>query len=98
MLEKLEGIYNRWISIQEQMNDPAVINDMDKYIKLNKDYKDLQPIVDAYKEYKNVTENITSTKEVLKNEKDEDFREMAKEELDTLVKRKEELDEEMVRR
>lgn len=95
MLEKLKGIYDRWKSIQEQMNNPEVINNMEKYIKLNKDYKDLQPIVDAYKEYKNVVENIDSTRDVLKTEKDEDFREMAKEELDSLQKRKEALDEEI---
>jgi len=57
---------------------------MKRYIKLNKDYKDLQPVVDAYKEYKNIVNNIAHAKDILQTEKDEDFREMAKIELDTL--------------
>ena len=61
MLDKLEGIYNRWQDIGEMMNDPNVMADMKKFIKLNKDYKELQPIVDAYKEYANVLANIDST-------------------------------------
>ncbi len=95
MLEKLEAIYQRFTDIGEQMNDPAVVGDMKKFIKLNKDYKDLQPIVDAYKEYKNVLDNLDSTKEMLKTEKDEEFREMAKLELNELTSRKNELEEEI---
>lgn len=77
------------------MSDPDAMSDMKKYIKLNKDYKDLQPIVDAYKEYSNVIANIESTKEVLKTEKDDEFREMAKQELNELSERKEEMEEEI---
>jgi peptide chain release factor 1 len=95
MLDKLEAIYQRWSNIQEEMNDPAAMSDMKKFIKLSKDYKELQPIVDAYKEYKDIIGNIDSTKELLKTEKDEEFREMAKEELNELVKRKDELEEEI---
>ena len=93
MLDKLEGIYNRWQEIGEQMNDPGVMSDMKKFIKLNKDYKELQPIVDAYKEYANVVANIDSTRLVLKTEKDEEFREMAKQELHELSERKESMEE-----
>ena len=93
MLEKLGELYKKWEEIGEQMTDPEVISDMKRFIKLNKDYSELEPIVKAYKEYKNVIENIDSTKELLQTEKDDDFREMAKEELSDLQKRKEELDE-----
>jgi peptide chain release factor 1 len=93
MLEKLEAIYARFQEIGEKMNDPAITGDMKKFIQLNKDYKDLQPIVDAYKEYKNVLKNLESTKEMLKTEKDDEFKEMAKEELSELTDRKEELEE-----
>jgi len=95
MIDKLEGIYKRWIEIGEQMNDPDVMADMKKFIKLNKDYKDLQPIVDAYKEYSNVIANIDSAKEVLKTEKDEEFREMAKTELAELTEKREGMEEEI---
>jgi peptide chain release factor 1 len=95
MLDKLEGIYKRWQDIGVQMNDPAVMSDMKKFIKLNKDYKELEPIVDAYKEYANVLANINSTKEVLKTEKDEEFREMAKHELNELIEKRDTMEEDI---
>ena len=95
MLEKLEKIYNRWLEIGEQINDPDIISDMKRYIKLSKDYKDLQPIVDGYRKYTNVIDNLKSTKEILKGEKDEEFRMMAKDELNSLIKEKESLEEEI---
>ena len=95
MIEKLAELYKKWEEIGEQMTDPDVIADMKKFIKLNKDYSELEPIVKAYKEYKNVMANLESTKEILQTEKDDDFREMAKEELSELQQRKEELDEEI---
>jgi peptide chain release factor 1 len=95
MLEKLEAIYKRWEEIGEQMNNPEVVADMKRYIKLSKDYKELQPIVDAYKKYKNILDNLESTKEMLKTEKDEEFRELAKEELNEMVKQKGSMEEEI---
>jgi len=95
MLDKLATIYNRWLNIGEQMTDPDVISDMKKFVKLNKDYRDLEPIVEAYKEYKDIVENEASTREILENEKDEEFKEMAKEELAELVSRKEKLEAEI---
>ncbi len=90
--DKLEEIKRRWEEIGEQLTDPAVIADMKRYVKLNKDYKDLEPIVQAFQEYKIVLGNIQNAREILQTEKDEDFREMAKEELDTFETTKEELE------
>ncbi|HNW99580.1 MAG TPA: peptide chain release factor 1 [Bacteroidales bacterium] len=95
MLDKLDAIYKRWEEIGCQIADPEVMSDMKRYIKLSKDYKELQPIIDAYKEYKLVLDNITSSKEILSKEKDEEFREMAKAELDELIERKDSLEEEI---
>jgi peptide chain release factor 1 len=95
MLDKLAAIHNRWLEIGEQMNDPEVISDMKRFVKLNRDYRDLEPIVEAYKEYKNLVENIESAKEILQSETDADFIEMAKEELNDYQKRKEELEAEI---
>lgn len=93
MLDKLEAIKKRWKEIELQMNEPNVMEDMKKFIKLNKDYKDLQPIIAGYEELKTIYNNIQSAKEVLKNEKEEDFRTMAKEELAELTTRRDNLEE-----
>jgi len=95
MLAKLEDIYNRWKDIETQMNDPETISDMKLFIKLNKDYKDLQPVIDAYLEYSNILQNLDSTKEILHNEKDDEFRTMAKEELNELNQRKDVIEEDI---
>lgn len=95
MLEKLRSFYHRWKEIEQEMNDPGNMSDMKRFIKLSKDYKDLQPIVDAYHVYSDILNNIESTRLILYNEKDDDFREMAKEEMNSLSRRKEELEEEI---
>ncbi len=93
MLKKLEEIYRRYNEIGQQITDPEVIADMKHYIKLSKNYKELQPIVNTYKEYTNILDNITSTKKILSTEKDEEFILLAKEELDNLIKSKATLEE-----
>lgn len=95
MLEKLEAINEKYLEIEKEMNDPAVMQDMKHYVKISKDYKDLQPIIEAYKTYKNVLENIDNAKYVLGNEKDEDFKELAKQELSELTEKCERMEEEI---
>jgi peptide chain release factor 1 len=95
ILDKLEVIKNRWEEIGEQMNDPEVMSDVKRFVKLNKDYRELEPIVNTYKEYKNIIGNIESAKEVLDTEKDPEFREMAKDELEELIPKKEKLEEDI---
>jgi len=95
MLDKLAAINNRYIEIGEQMTDPEAVADMKKFVQLNKDYKELEPVVKAYHEYKDVVENIESSKEIIKTETDEEFKEMAKEELSELLTRKEQMEEEI---
>ncbi|GAB4258499.1 MAG: peptide chain release factor 1 [Vicingaceae bacterium] len=93
LLNKLEAIKYRFEEVSEKIVDPAVIADMKRYVKLNKEYKDLKEIVDVYKNYKNVIDNIKSSEDLLKTETDEEFREMAKAELESLKKEKETLEE-----
>ena len=95
LLDKLAVIHQKWLEIGEEITKPEVIADMKRFIKLSKDYKDLQAVVDAYKKYKNIVENIANTKEVIATEKDEDFREMAKQELDTFLQEKEKMEEDI---
>ncbi len=92
MLDKLEAIKKRWEDVETQLSSPANLADMKIFAKLNKEYKDLKAIVDAYHIYRNVLDNITSSKEVLMKEKDEDFRAMAKTEVDELSIQKENLE------
>jgi peptide chain release factor 1 len=93
LLNKLEVIYKRWEEIGEQIVQPDVVADMKRYVRLNKDYKDLQPVVEAYKQYKNIVSNIENAKDILVKEKDEEFRLLAKEELTQLTSDYEEMEE-----
>ncbi|HRZ42913.1 MAG TPA: peptide chain release factor 1 [Bacteroidales bacterium] len=95
MLEKLEGVYTRYQEIEQQLNDPEVIADMKRFVKFNKDYKELQPVVRAYLAYKNVVDNLKSARELLAKEKDEEFRTLAKEEIVLLQEEKERMEEEI---
>ena len=65
MLEKLEAIHKRFEEMTVLMSDPDVMQDMKKYIKLSKDLKELQPIIDAYYSYRSIVSNIAHAKEVL---------------------------------
>ena len=84
MLDKLQGVKERFDEVARLINEPDVISDMKRYIRLNKEYKNLEPIIQAYKEYKNLLSNIQSAKDMLGSEKDEEMREMAKAELEEL--------------
>ena len=95
IIDKLEDIKTKWEALGEQLNDPEIIGDMKRFVKINKDYKDLEPIVAAFKEYKNLLANIEEAREILKNEKDDDLREMAQEELEASEQRCETLVEEI---
>ncbi|MCB2197577.1 MAG: peptide chain release factor 1 [Bacteroidetes bacterium] len=95
ILEKLEGVKLRFEEVGQLITDPEVINDMKRYVKLNKEYKDLEPLVEAYEEYKNILSNIKDAKEIIATEKDEEMREMAKMELDELEAKVEPLEEEI---
>lgn len=85
ILDKLEGVKTRFVEVGNLLQDPSIMSDLDKYIKLNKEYKELQPVVEAFNEYKSIISNIDDAKEILSNEKDEELREMAKSELDDLL-------------
>jgi len=93
MLDKLEAIKKRFDEVSELIVAPDIINDMKRYTALNKEYKELNKIVQKYTEYKKILGDIESSKKVLATEKDPDFREMAKEELELLAPQKEAMEE-----
>jgi peptide chain release factor 1 len=84
ILGKLEGVKERFEDVGRLLTAPDIMGDMKRYIQLNKEYKELSPVVAAYIEYKNTLNNIDSAKDLLAVEKDEEMREMAKVELDEL--------------
>ncbi|HNX88006.1 MAG TPA: peptide chain release factor 1 [Paludibacteraceae bacterium] len=84
LLQKLDGLQHKYEEISMLITDPAVIADMKRYIKLNKEYNELDKIMNAVKEYKTALANITEAKEIYDKESDTELREMAKAELDNL--------------
>lgn len=84
IIERLKGVKQRFVEVGELLTRQEVLADMDRYIKLNREYKSLQPIIEAYDKYKDTLLNISSAKELLATEKDEEMREMAKSEIETL--------------
>ena len=103
MLDKLEAIYTRYQEIEQQMNAFGVASeesdgpkmDMKRYVKLSKDYKDLQPVVKAYHAYKALLDTIAECRDLLENEKDPELRDMAKEELTASQERKDKMEDEI---
>jgi peptide chain release factor 1 len=93
ILDKLEGVKDRFEEVGRLINEPEIISDMKRYVKLNKEYRDLEPIIQAYKDYKNLLSNIATAKKMLSSEKDEEMREMAKTELDELYQQVEPMEE-----
>ncbi|MFI3299123.1 MAG: peptide chain release factor 1 [Rikenellaceae bacterium] len=84
LLSKIEGIFERFETISQEVVSPDVMNDMKRYIALNKEYKELQSIVEVGRVYQNAISNLQEAKDVLATEKDEDMREMAREEIDAI--------------
>jgi peptide chain release factor 1 len=92
MIDKLEGIRERYNEVAQQITQPEVVSDLKRYKTLSKEYKDLDKIMIQFAAYENIISNIESAKSVLATEKDEEFREMAKMELDELNPKKDEME------
>tara|TARA_B100001250_G_scaffold377219_1_gene366135 strand:+ start:97 stop:1161 length:1065 start_codon:yes stop_codon:yes gene_type:complete len=95
MLEKLHAIKDRFNDVSELIINPEIIGDMPQYIKLNKEYKELEPIVKAIDSYIKVVQDINEAKSILKNEKDIELKEFAKLDLEECSVLKEKLDDEL---
>ncbi len=95
MFDKLEDLLVRFDEILNELGEPGVTNDPAHFQKLMKEQSELQPIVEAYKEYKKNKETIEDSLIMLDEEKDEEMRDMLKEELSESRKRVEELDQKL---
>ena len=93
MLDKLEAVHARFKEIELLLSSPEVVNDLTRFKKLNKEYRDLEEIVAAYHEYRGKSNGIDEARLILKNEKDKELKDMAKEELDMLEADMPELEE-----
>ena len=92
MFDKLEDLLIRFEEIMSELNEPNVTDDQNRFRKLMKEQSDLQPLVDAYKEYKECKQTEADSLERLEAESDEEMRELLKEELSDAKKRIEELE------
>ncbi|MBR6858931.1 MAG: peptide chain release factor 1 [Bacteroidales bacterium] len=81
LLEKVLSLQDKYRKLEASLADPEVIADMKKFVQLNKDYKELQPIIAAGLEYKRMLDELAQAKDILMNEKDEDLKEMARDEV-----------------
>ena len=95
MFDKLEDLLIRFEEVLNELNEPTVANNQARFQKLMKEQSDLQPIVDAYKEYKDCKQTVEDSVAMLEEENDEEMREMLKEELSDAKKRIEELEREL---
>ncbi len=95
MIEKLREIKTRFEEVSRLVIQPEAMADMKVYAKLNKEYKELDKIVKKYEEYDVLLRNLESSREILRTEKDMDYREMAKAEIDELTTRQEPLEAEI---
>jgi len=93
LLEKLDGLQYKFDEISTMITDPAVIADMKRFVKLNKEYHELELLMNARKEYKTLLSNIEEAKNILENEHDQELRDMAKLELDEAEPKVEEMEE-----
>ncbi len=85
LLARLEEIAHRRDNVEAQLSDPATLSDMRLFARLNKEYRDLGEIVEAYHTYRNLLSNLENTREIISAEKDEEFRALAKLEHDEIL-------------
>ena len=84
LLEKLETFYIRFREIGQLITDPEVIQDMNRFVKLNKEYRDLEQVVEAGDELKSAVKSYDEAQEILDTETDKELREMAEMEIEEL--------------
>ena len=88
MIDKLKDLKKRFLTVEEELSKPETTNDLKKYTSLNKEYKTLGKIVKKHKEYSSTITGIEEAKKIIETEKDLEFKEIAKKELEKLNKKK----------
>jgi peptide chain release factor 1 len=95
ILSRLEGVKARFEEVGQLITDPSIIADMGRYVKLNREYKQLEPVVKAMNAYRDLLSNIQNAKKMLAEEKDEELREMARDELELYQKQLDPMEEDI---
>ncbi|MDR2894825.1 MAG: peptide chain release factor 1 [Alistipes sp.] len=95
ILQRLDGLKAKYDELQTQMTSPDAMNDMKRFVALGKEYKELGPIIEASERYRTAAANLANAKDVFATEKDDEFREMAREEIAALEPETERLEEEI---
>ncbi len=95
LLSRLDGIEARFEEISTLITDPSVIADMKRYVRLTKEYKELEKLTAATRSYRELLANIDEAQEMLRTENDQEMREMAREQLDSATERMPGLEEEI---
>src|SRR5436190_13001848 len=95
LLSKLSALHDRREEIGKQLADPSVIADQKRFVELNRTYRDLEPIDQAFHRYRRSHEQLAGAEEMLRNERDDDLLDMARTERDTLRAEIEAMDEEV---
>ena len=93
MIDKLEELNKKYLEVEGELSKPETVSDLNLFKKLNKEYKSLGTIVEAYQKHKTTMVGIDEAKKIIETEKDEEFREIAKKELDVLLIKKTEEEE-----
>ena len=93
LLDKLTSIHERYRAIEDQLADPEVVNDMNRYRAAMREQSRLLPIEEAYQEYRTLLEDISGAEELLDSAGDPEMRELARAELEELEPRREALEE-----
>ncbi len=91
MLDKFQAILDRYKNLEEQLSDPEAVQDLARFKKINKEYKDLQPIVEAFQQYQEASSNLDLARKTLR-EDDVEMQELAREEIEILEPKVEELE------
>ena len=95
MIDKLEAIKGRFHEVADLLVQQDAMADMKRFSGLSKEYKELDRIVEHYGRYQDILSNIESAKSVLEVEKDQEFRQMAKDEIEELIPKRDQLEEEL---
>ncbi|MDD2242994.1 MAG: peptide chain release factor 1 [Dysgonamonadaceae bacterium] len=93
LLNKTEHLVSRFEEVSTLITDPSIIADLDRYIKLNKEYSELQKIITTRKEYIIILNSIEEAKNILENESDPEIRQLANDELSSLTPKVQEFEE-----
>ena len=95
MLDKLSAINDRYLEVEKLISSSDVMNDIKLYVKLSKEYKELEPIIKVYKTYRDLLSNIEDAKQILSDSNDPEMKELAKIDLDENLPKKVAMDEEI---